>query len=67
MDENQKYEIIKKLVESDGNKQTAALKIGCSYRHINRLINGYKEHGKAFFLHGNRGRQPLPFLLIPSS
>jgi transposase len=58
MDENQKYEIIKKLVESDGNKQTAALKIGCSYRHINRLIKGYKEHGKAFFLHGNRGRQP---------
>jgi transposase len=58
MDENQKYEIIKKLVETNGNKKTAALKIGCSDRHINRLIKGYKEIGKAFFVHGNRGRQP---------
>jgi transposase len=58
MDENQKYEIIKKLVDTNGNKKTAALKIGCSDRHINRLINGYKEQGKSFFIHGNRGRQP---------
>jgi hypothetical protein len=58
MDENQKYEIIKKLVDSNGNKKTATLKIGCSDRHINRLITGYKEKGKAFFVHGNRGRQP---------
>lgn len=58
MDENQKYEIIKKLVDTNGNKKTAALKIGCSGRHINRLIKGYKEKGKSFFVHGNRGRQP---------
>ena len=58
MDENNKYEIIKKLVDSNGNKKTAALKIGCSDRHINRLIKGYIEKGKAFFVHGNRGRQP---------
>ena len=58
MDENQKYEIIKKLVETNGNKKTAALKIGCTARHINRLIRGYKEKGKAFFIHGNRGRKP---------
>src|SRR5690554_2610379 len=58
MDENQKYEIIKKLVDSNGNKKTAALKIGCSDRHINRLIKGYKEKGKSFFIHGNRGRKP---------
>ena len=58
MDENQKYEIIKKLVDTNGNKKTAALKIGCSDRHINRLIKGYQEKGKAFFIHGNRGRQP---------
>lgn len=63
MDENQKYEIIKKLVETNGNKKTAALKIGCSDRHINRLIKGYKEKGKAFFVHGNRGRQPAITLL----
>ncbi|MDI9495942.1 MAG: ISNCY family transposase [Bacillota bacterium] len=58
MDENQKYEIIKKLVDTNGNKKTAALKIGCSDRHINRLIKGYKEQGKSFFVHGNRGRKP---------
>ncbi|MGB7603858.1 MAG: ISNCY family transposase [Lutisporaceae bacterium] len=58
MSEQEKYETIKKLVESNGNKTRAAVKIGCSRRHINRLIKGYQEHGKAFFLHGNRGRKP---------
>lgn len=58
MNETQKYEIIKKLVDTNGNKKTAALKIGCSDRHINRLIIGYKEKGKSFFVHGNRGKQP---------
>lgn len=62
MDENQKYEIIKKLIDSNGNKKTAGLKIGCSDRHINRLIKGYKEKGKAFFIHGNRDRQPASTL-----
>lgn len=58
MDENQKYETIKSLVDSNGNKKAAALKIGCSNRHIDRLMKGYKEQGKSFFIHGNRGRQP---------
>lgn len=58
MNENQRYEIIKKVIETNGNKKTAALKIGCSERHINRLIKGYKDEGKAFFVHGNRGRKP---------
>lgn len=59
MDEDKKYEIIKKLVDTNGNKKTAELKIGCTGRHINRLIKGYKEHGKDFFIHGNRGRKPV--------
>ena len=29
-----------------------------SIRQINRLIAGYKEYGKEFFIHGNRGRKP---------
>ncbi len=58
MNENQKYEIIKKLVESNGNKKAAALKIGCTQRTINRLIQGYKSKGKAFFIHGNRAKKP---------
>lgn len=64
MNENQKYEVIKKLVDTNGNKKTAALKIGCSHRHINRLIKGYQEKGKTFFIHGNRGRQPA--ITLPS-
>lgn len=42
MDENQKYEIIKKLIENNGNKENASLRIGCSRRHINRMIQGYQ-------------------------
>lgn len=58
MKELDKYLIIKKLVETGGNKTRAAVSIGCSKRHINRMIQGYKKHGKEYFLHGNRGRRP---------
>lgn len=58
MTENEKYQIIKKLVDINGNKQAAALKIGCTLRHINRLIVGYRKSGKAFFIHGNHAHQP---------
>ena len=58
MYKNKKYEIIKKVVDTDGNKQRAAIELGCSKRHVNRMIKGYKEKGKEFFLHGNRGRKP---------
>lgn len=57
--EKQKYEIIKKLVETNGNKERARIKLGLkSIRQVNRLIAGYKEYGKEFFVHGNRGRKP---------
>ena len=57
--EKQKYEIIKKLVETNGNKERARIKIKLkSIRQINRLIAGYKEFGKEFFVHGNRSRKP---------
>lgn len=58
MEENTKYEIIKKLVETNGNKKRAALNLNCTVRHINRMIVGYKNHGKAFFIHGNCNRTP---------
>lgn len=58
MNEQLKYEVIKALVDHNGNKKAAALKLGCSLRHINRLIQNYKENGKAAFVHGNRGRKP---------
>ena len=59
MNEQEKYEIIKKLVDVNRNKLRAAQKLNLSIRQVNRLIKGYKEEGKAFFIHGNRGRQPV--------
>ena len=56
MNEEYKYKIIKKLVETKGNKQRAAVKR--SIRQIDRMIAGYKKFGKEFFVHGNRGRKP---------
>lgn len=58
MDENKKYEIIKKLVDTNGNKQRAAIELDCTVRHINRMIKGYQEKGKVFFVHGNKGKKP---------
>ena len=58
MNEQEKYEVIKKLVETDGNKDRAALTLNVTRRQINRMVRGYKEQGKAFFIHGNRGRKP---------
>lgn len=58
MTEEQKYKVIKKLVETNGNKRRAAIELDCSIRHVNRMISGYKIDGKAFFSHGNKGRKP---------
>lgn len=59
MTQEYKYELIKKLVETDGNKKNTALKLNCTLRHVNRMIQGYKAKGKEFFIHGNQGRQPV--------
>ena len=59
MNEQQKYEVIKSLVDHNGNKKAAALKLGCTHRTINRMIIKYKKHGKEAFIHGNRGRKPI--------
>lgn len=58
MDEQQKYEVIKKLVDTNGNKDRAAITLGISRRQVDRLIASYKEKGKEAFIHGNRGRKP---------
>lgn len=59
LNEDYKYNIIKKLVETNGNKNNASLKLNCTRRTINRMIIGYNKYGKEFFLHGNRNRQPV--------
>lgn len=58
MREEYKYKIIKNLVDNNGNKKNAAVKLNCSIRTIDRLIKRYKEFGKTGFIHGNRGKLP---------
>lgn len=58
MDEQKKYEVIKKLADEGGNKDRAALTLGITRRQVNRLLKAYSEQGKAAFVHGNRGRKP---------
>lgn len=58
MNELTKYEIIKNLVDHNGNKTRAATKLGLSKRQINRLMKQYQERGKSGFVHGNRGKPP---------
>lgn len=44
MNEQKKYEVIKSLADHpDGNKDKAALILGCTRRHINRMLCGYKK------------------------
>ena len=59
MNEQEKYEVIKELVDHNGNKNRACKKLGISKRQVNRLIIKYKEKGKAGFVHGNRNRKPI--------
>ena len=47
MKEQNKYEIIKELVDHNGNKNRAKEKLGLTIGQINRLINTYKEKGKS--------------------
>ena len=62
MNEQEKYETIKELVDHNGNKNRAAKKLGLSRRQIDRLIIKYKENGKSSFVHGNRGHAPAKAL-----
>ena len=59
MNAQEKYEVIKELVDHNGNKNRASKKLGISRRQIDRLIIKYKEKGKAGFVHGNRTRKPV--------
>ena len=47
MKEQNKYEVIKELVDHNGNKNRAKEKLGLTIRQINRLINTYKEKSKS--------------------
>ena len=49
MKEELKYKVIKKLDETNGNKKRAAVKLSCTVRHVNRMLDGYRNHGKEYF------------------
>lgn len=59
MNELQKYDVIKELVDHNSSKNWAAKKLSISRRQIDRLIIKYKDKGKAGFVHGNRIRKPV--------
>ena len=54
MSEQEKYKVIKELVDHNGNKNRASKKLGISRRQVDRLIIKYKEKGNAGFVHVNR-------------
>lgn len=47
MKEQNKYEVIKEVVEHGLSKERASLKLDLTIRQINRLIKIYKEKGKS--------------------
>ena len=53
MNEKEKYEVIKELVDHNGNKNRASKKLGTSRRQIDCLIIKYKEKGKSAFIDDN--------------
>ena len=59
MNEKEKYEVIKELVDHNGNKNRASKKLGTSRRQIDCLIIKYKEKGKSAFIDGNRSKKPV--------
>ena len=56
--EHERISIIKDVVENQKNKLSAAVKLGCTPRTIDRLIQSYKQHGEQGLIHGNTGRTP---------
>lgn len=58
MFEEKKYKVIKKVCNEQQSKERAEVELNLSRRQINRLVNQYKEEGKAAFLHGNTKRKP---------
>ena len=46
MKEQERYEIIKSLVDHHGNKKRAAVKLGCTVRTVIALFKSIKSKGK---------------------
>ena len=55
--ENEKYNIIEKVVNGTITRKEAMYKLKKSRQQIYRLINLYYSEGKKGFIHGNRGKE----------
>ena len=62
MDEQKKYEVIKSLADHPApNKQRAALTLGCTVRHINRMLKAKKNMAKPILSMATEDvSQPIP-------
>lgn len=58
MNEQIKYDIIKRVANNEISVRRAAVKLGVTIRTVYNLIKTYRTKGKAGFIHGNRGRKP---------
>jgi len=56
MNEQIKYEVIKKVSDGLMRKTKAEVILGLSRRQIDRLVASYRANGKVIFRHKNRGR-----------
>lgn len=56
--EQNNYGSIKRYVDQGGNLDRICLQLNISKRTARRMIAGYKEHGKSYFVHGNRDKAP---------
>lgn len=54
--EQNKYDIIKKVVDGTMTRKEAMFELNLSRQQIYRLVNLYKSKGKEGFINGNRGR-----------
>lgn len=52
-----KYEVIGKVIACELTRKEASVKLGLSFKQIDRLKKIYKEQGKDGFRHGNRGKE----------
>lgn len=54
--EQNKYDVIKKVVDGIMTRKEAMFKLDLSRQQIYRLVNLYKSKGKEGFINGNRGK-----------
>lgn len=55
----QRLRVLTHVMAGELGREEAAAILGLSVRHVGRLLDRYRAHGAAAFVHGNRGRAPV--------